>query len=612
MSGISGRRRRAWLSCLRASFRPPDRAALTPLVLWPILAAPPGMKQRLQQLIQAWQKARELPYVGRSLFAFAIVLIVLAIALGWHRTHPDDVAGAAIHQASQARIALPRSVLMLSSILPYLNLWVSIGVPLLLIVIWRRWGNLTRLMPPVSIASGSVAVWAIASELVDYIAHSHMTEMGEPPAPVAFAFKLVCIALALGSVPFALQYYRKTTILERYTLRTFLHPLVFCFVSFCSLWIIMDLLDNLKDFQLAKSSFGDVLGFYLGLLPYIYVTVMPVALLLAVLYALTRMSRANELISMLGVGRSLAQVLRPVFLCTGYAVLLSLAANYYWAPRAEGNRKAVVRAFEERGAGSIMASSIMFRNEQTRRTWFAASFPFSLSNGRERMRGVQVREENADGSPSRTIIAPAAAWAPGDGWRFFDGSELIYQDGSVREIRRFPARKDGQHVIEEPGIEETPWGIVSYALRADFMSVPEIISYLHAYPKAADDKLAPFRTHFWHRFALPWQAFALVLVAAPLGVAYSRRGSVGGIAASVFIFFIFMFVNNLFLNLGKGGHLPPWLTVWMPHLIFGSLGWVLFHFRSQNRDLPSLKSLLKQARPTIMRPRNRAAGAPAT
>lgn len=563
----------------------------------------------LQKLIHARHKARELPYVGRSAFAFAVVWLVVAIGLGWHRTHPDDVAGEAIQQARQAQMAVPASILVLSRILPYLNLWVSIGVPLLLIVIWRRWGDLRRLMPPVSIASGSIAIWAIASELVDYIAHAHMTEMGEPPAPIAFGFKLFFIFLALVSVPFALQYYRKTTVMERYTLRTFMHPMVFCFVSFCSLYVIMDLLDNLKDFQQAKSSLGDVLGFYLALLPYIYVTVMPVAVLLAVLYALTRMSRANEIIAMLGTGRSLAQVLRPVFLSTAYAVLLSLCANYYWAPRAEGNRKAVVRAMEEKGVDSIMASSIMFRNEQTRRTWFAATFPFSLRSGRERMHGVQVREEHADGALARTILAPTATWSPGRGWRFFDGQEMLYRDGSVEEVRPFPVRSNGQSVLEAPDIEETPWSIVSYALRADFMSVPEITSYLHAHPKAADDKLAPFRTHFWHRFALPLQALALVLVAAPLGVAYSRRGSVGGIAGSVFIFFIFMFVNNLFLNLGKGGHLPPWLTVWMPHLIFGTLGYVLFRYRSENRDLPKLKLRLSKPKAQIARPRNRISAA---
>ncbi len=563
------------------------------------------MKQWLQRAIEFWRKTRELPYVGRSLFGLAIVVLVAAIASGWHHSHPDDNAGAAIQQAAQAQVAVPPGILMLAHILPYLNLWVTIGVPLLLIIVWRRWGNLTRLMAPVSISAVSIALWAVASELVEYIAHSQMTEMGEPPAPVAFAFKLFFIVLALGSVPVALQYYRKTLLLERYTLRAFLQPLLFCFISFSSLWVIMDLLDNLKDFQTAGLGVGDILRFYIALLPHTYTQIVPVALLLAVLYVLTRMSRANELISMLGVGRSLAQVLRPMFLVTVYACTLSMAADYYWAPRAEGNREAISRAMSVHSADSIMASQIMFRNEQTRRIWYVGTFPFSLRSGRERMHGLQVREENADGTPARTLLASSAGWSPRAGWRFYDGSEMLYQNGTVIDIKPFPRQKDGRLALAAPGIEETPWSIVSYALQPDYMGVPELVSYLAAHPKAAREKLAPFRTQLWQRFAQSWQALALVLVAAPLGVAYSRRGSVGGIASSVFIFFFFMFANNLFLNLGKGDHLPPWLTVWMPHVLFGGLGLLLLHYRSQNRDLPQLRLRFSKPKAQIARPRNR-------
>jgi LPS export ABC transporter permease LptG len=563
-----------------------------------------------QRVIQAWQKARELPYLGRSSFAVAITLLIISMLMGWHRTHPDDAVGVALQQAQQAEMDVPQSILVLARVLPYLNLWVRLGVPVLLIVIWRRWGDLRRLMLPVSIASLSMAVWSIASELVDYIAHSHTTEIGEPPAPMAFAFKLVFIALVYLSVPCALHYYRRLGVLEKYTLRTFLHPLVFCFVSFFTLWIIMDLLDNLKDFQESHAGVVRVITFYLGMIPFVYTQILPVALLLAVLYALTRMSRANELISMLGTGRSLFRVLRPIFLCSIYACCLNMAANYYWAPRAEGNRVAVFRGHSVHSADSVMASAIMFHDEQTHRTWYVATFPFSMRSGYERMHGVQIREENAQGQPSRTILAPNVGWSPRMGWRFYDGKELIYQNGIVTAIRPFPIGKDGEHVLKVPEIEETPWSLVSYALRPDFMSVPELVSYLRAHPKAADDKLASFRTHFWQRFAMPWQAMALVLVAAPLGVAYSRRGSVGGIAGSVFIFFIFMFMNNLFLNLGKGGHLPPWLTVWVPHLLFGALGIVLFYFRSQNRDFPSFKIRFSKRKPQIVRPRNRSAPLP--
>ena len=553
----------------------------------------------LQRLAKIWQKLIELPYLGRGSFLLALSLLLVAIYLDWHSTHPDEVVGEAIQLAQRSEMEVPYAIKRLSRIMPYLNLWVTLGSAVLILVIWRRWNEPRKLLVPLMISSVSIAAWAIGGELVGYIAQAQMTELGEPPVVWAFVVKQMLIALVLLSAPLALRYYVRCSILEKYTLRAFVQPLLFCFLSFSALWIISDLLDNMKDFQEAKSKLSDILGFYAGLLPYIYVTIMPIALLLATLYSLTRMSRANELISMLGTGWSLARVLRPIFVCSVYAVLVSAAANYHWGPRAEGKREDIVRALD-----SIMAESIMFRNEQTKRTWFVSSVPFSLRGGRDRMHGVQMREEDADGTLTRSILASSATWTARSGWRFFDGTEVTYKGGEPQEAPPFPANSRGEHVIEAPEIEETPWSLVSYALKADYMGVPEILSYLKAHPKASEEKLAPFRTHLWHRFALPWQALAVVMFAVPLGVAYSRRGAVGGIAGSIFVFFVFMFVNNLFLNLGKGGHLPGWFTVWMPHLIFGSLGLILFYYRSNNRDLPTLRLFPKKIA-AIVRPRNR-------
>jgi lipopolysaccharide export system permease protein len=48
-----------------------------------------------------------------------------------------------------------------------------------------------------------------------------------------------------------------------------------------------------------------------------------------------------------------------------------------------------------------------------------------------------------------------------------------------------------------------------------------------------------------------------------------------------------MFLDNLFLNLGKSHRIPSPIAVWMPHVLLGLLGMYLFHLRSQNRELPS-------------------------
>src|SRR5690606_11038225 len=130
----------------------------------------------------------------------------------------------------------------------------------------------------------------------------------------------------------------------QYTLRNFLGPAVFCFVAFCSLYILMDLLDSLKDFQDSKTPVGKMLVFYLHLVPFIFVSVAPAAIVLVVLSSLIKMSKSNEIVAQLGAGRSIAQILIPIFAAAFAASLIALAANYYWDARAEGNRKAIMRA----------------------------------------------------------------------------------------------------------------------------------------------------------------------------------------------------------------------------------------------------------------------------
>jgi lipopolysaccharide export LptBFGC system permease protein LptF len=165
----------------------------------------------------------------------------------------------------------------------------------------------------------------------------------------------------------------------------------------------------------------------------------------------------------------------------------------------------------------------------------------------------------------------------------------------------FTGRPGTPSKVDVSGITETPWSIVSSALVPDFMGVPDLVSYLKAHSDNSEIKRAPFLTHLHHRFAFPFQCFVLALVAAPLGIAYSRRGSIGGVAASIFIFFGMIFVNDLFLSLGKGSHLPPMLAVWIPNIGFGLIGVVLLYLRSQNKELP--KFSFKTAK--VARPRNR-------
>jgi LPS export ABC transporter permease LptG len=535
-----------------------------------------------------WRWLRTVPNLGAWAAFTAVGLVLLLQFMGYHEKYMPWMPADGVELSSVKGWPQPSPMLLgLNYLMPYLKMWALAAGVVYHIILLRALPQVERLVVPTWIACGFLALWAITNEIQDKLIYNQITVLGEPSSMPAYLVKLAMVVLICFFPAVALSYYASRMIMERYVLRSLLQPLIFCFIGFCSLWIIFDLMDSLKDFQEAKTPTGSIIAFYLNLVPYVFVFVAPACMLLSILYTLTKMSRANEIISMLGSGRSIGQILRPVFLVAAAASLVSMAANYHWAPRAEGNREAIMRAYQQgQKGGSIMASSLMFKADDGKRTWYIGTFPFSLRE--DKMKSVEVRQEDESGRLVKAWHAPTVLWWQDGRWSFYGCLEVGYANGNPVEVKRWgqdglPTRLD---VTDWP---ETPWTIVSSSLLPDYMSVDELVSYLKAHHDLPPEKLAPFKTHLWHRFALPWQCLVLALVAAPLGIAFSRRGVLGGIAGAVFIFFALMFVNNLFLSLGKGLHLPASFTVWVPHLIIGAIGSVLFYYRSRNRDIPTLK-----------------------
>src|SRR4029434_8323281 len=105
------------------------------------------------------------------------------------------------------------------------------------------------------------------------------------------------------------------------------------------IWLIFDISDSISSFFDLHFTFGRVLEFYATQIPQILVILLPIALLLALLFVLGRMSRANEIVSMLTAGTSLLRVLRPLFVFGLLTTGVCFALNYSLAPHAEMARK---------------------------------------------------------------------------------------------------------------------------------------------------------------------------------------------------------------------------------------------------------------------------------
>ena len=361
-------------------------------------------------------------------------------------------------------------------------------------------------------------------------------------------------------------------LLDRYVIRNFLQVYLYCIAGFFSIWLIFDISDNISTFIDEHFGVALTVKYYATQVPEVFIILLPVSLLLALLFALGRMSRANEIVSMLTAGVSIPRVLAPLIGMGLLTVAASFALNYSLAPHAEMAKKnfvATARAHQFSIQGQI------FRNRTDLRTWFIQSF----RPGHDVFNNVQVLQQDEHDNIVANYLAPRATYhSENKTWELENGKVVHYDlAGNITDEKTFPSLKIDNW-------SETPFRLGSANVRAEYLSLPELRQYLHFNSDFPQTLLAPFRTHLQYRVALPWTCLVVVCVAAPLGIGYSRRGVLASVATAFVLVFSMNFLTHLFLALGEGDRISPLVAAWTPNLIFTAIGLYLLYLRATNRE----------------------------
>lgn len=369
-------------------------------------------------------------------------------------------------------------------------------------------------------------------------------------------------------------------LLDRYLLRELLLPFGFCLGGFLIFWTAGELIGELPELQKAKLRALDVAQYSLTQAPEKMLFLLPVALLLALLYALTQHARHNEITAMRSAGISLWRLSAP-FLATGLMLSLVLfAVNEMVVPRA-ALLGAEIKLRRVSNASDVRERSLVrnfgFSNARERRDWQIGVFDLQSSEIRQ-LRILQSLPDN-----SLSVLDADRAIYTNAGWALY----------GVREYRRGPepgailAPGLYTNYLFKTGLVETAdqirseikisaglSGSMRKARRAD-IPILDLRDYLRLHPQLKPSDEAWLHTKMHGRYASPWTCLVVVLIALPFGAASGRRNVFVGVASSIFIFFAFFVLSALCLAFGTAGWLPPWLAAWLPNFIFGGAALLL-------------------------------------
>ncbi len=374
--------------------------------------------------------------------------------------------------------------------------------------------------------------------------------------------------------------------LDRYITRQFLAIFAICLSALFLIWLLIDLSDKISDFRDTPSILGTALHFYAARSPAILLLLLPYSLLLALLYALGKLSSQREIIAVVQSGRSVIRTSLPLVVAGVFCTLLSLGLNYHWAPVAEGSRDEILA--EASGAEATEATKVLFRNPENHRLWMIGAFPPDYEKG-----GPLLNVDVTTTGPNRDIrtrlSASHAIWdRPNRRWTFQNPVIGRFSPGNA------PVFETPDAPVTIDSWPETPWQLIKPGLDAAHLGIPDLNTWLKATPRQrgfADP--APYLTQWHYRWSLPFACIVTVLLAAPLAIHFSRRGHGGGVFLAVVLSALMLLLSNISLAFGEAGLLRPAISAWLPNLSFALIGLYLFHRRVTGRPIyQSLRRLL--------------------
>ncbi|MHC1697281.1 MAG: LPS export ABC transporter permease LptF [Geobacteraceae bacterium] len=350
-------------------------------------------------------------------------------------------------------------------------------------------------------------------------------------------------------------------ILKEITVPFLLGFAVFTFV------LLMGRFMKLADLVIAKGvPVSDVARMLLYMLPSFSFITIPMSFLLALLLAFGRLSADNEITALKSGGISLYGILAPVFFFAFLAYLATSAITVYALPWGNTSFKTLLyNAINVRV--NISLKDQVFNDDFPGLVIYVARY----DEQNHQITGVLIYDERNAKEPS-TIFARRGMIMT-DPKRKALRLRLI--DGG---IHRMQGKSDYQ-LMEFDSYDlsvsfDQKYKIVPTVNELD-MSFNEL-RHAMVLPGVAPNILRDLRLEFHRRLAFPFACFVFALIGVPLGLQNRRSGKSSGFSLCLGVLLTYYIVLSIGKSLGQNALVSPAIAMWIPNLLFISLGLYLF------------------------------------
>lgn len=350
--------------------------------------------------------------------------------------------------------------------------------------------------------------------------------------------------------------------LDKYVFVEFWKIFIATAFGFPLLLIVFDVTDNLDKYLAKQLPIKNIALSYLYGLPESMFLILPAAVLFATVFSIGSFTRHSEITAAKASGVSFYRFIAPIFLGAILASFMGLAISEI-APRANSRKLELldnqrVTSMSERYNFAYAAEAGRVYKVQT------------LHVQPKVIDGITVeRRGKGPDYPSYIVAANDAKYNTRVGrWRIGKGYMHVLPDSMHNITYSFDSLYDRRFVERPQDLMLTPKAPTDMAFR-------DLGNFINAMERSGAD-VDQLRVERMLKIVIPVTSVIILLFAAALATSTQRGGAAYGIGVSLGTTLIFMFLIQLMKGLGGNGLVPPELAAWMPSIMFGVVGAVLF------------------------------------
>lgn len=344
--------------------------------------------------------------------------------------------------------------------------------------------------------------------------------------------------------------------LDRYVLGSFFSAWAAAFIFFSGMYLVIHFFNKMGDLGEATEAFRNqgwnpVQGlclYYALNLPFVMVQTAPYTILMGAMWAAQQMSRKNELVPVLVAGISFRRLSAPLLIAGFSLALLFAGVREEVLPKIATERHRLERIYK--GKDEDVVTRVRQIRGATGETIHIREYVVATRTAR----GVNVFVDDADAT------------------RVYFGE--IRWDGNDKRWLQTEGDPADVGVLVTAGLHPKDIEIELRSLL--FLDVEDLERMIERYPGRSDLRLL-LHAHF----AYPIGVLVLLLMGLPLVLKGTQRTPFVAAGVSLLLSILFFATQTIMQDLGgRDEILNPVLGAWLPIVIFGAVGVLLFETMS--------------------------------